>query len=65
MCKYLAIEFSCKDIAVNTIRVGYVKSQRKIDSRGSDFTMQTAMYYQEALLQMQKKLLKQLIKSAH
>ena len=37
MCKYLAIEFSCRDIAVNTIRVGYVKSQRKIDSRGSGF----------------------------
>ena len=37
MCKYLAVEFSCKDIAVNAIRIGYVKTQKKVNSRESRF----------------------------
>ena len=29
MCRYLALEFSDKNIAVNTVRIGYVKGQKK------------------------------------
>ena len=37
MCRYLAVEFSSHDIAVNAIRVGYVKRNEKNDERSNQF----------------------------
>ena len=37
MCKYIAVEFSSKDAAVNAIRVGYVKNKKRVAGRESTF----------------------------
>ena len=37
MCKYLAVEFSTRDIAVNAVRIGYVKGHKKVDNRETTF----------------------------